>query len=360
MRLLVLFSLLILFSSFIYADEETPAYGPVITFAEKDIDDITIFYYTDIKEKGGIYISNDQTNYTFIESKKRKYHDFEIETEDLTFIYYKILSTTREIKGASGTIRLPNYLEYTVGIYGNTFSSFDNHQAISYQMAMHEPSFVIHTGNIVEDTYSHWMYEQFFQSGSVLLSKTAIIPVIGVSDFYNSIWKRTFDVSNSREPFYSYQLPLMNLIVLNTTSYYGEDSFQYQWLIEELNKTDPDDWLVVAFHQSPFKQPEINEYYVPTDFDHILDTFEDYGVDVVYTGNLYLYERSKTNGITFINAGGAFENMFGTSYNNPAREKIVLNENFYVIMEVNDYYLNVTAYDLLGNIFDTVDIFKND
>jgi hypothetical protein len=101
------------------------------------------------------------------------------------------------------------------------------------------------------------------------------------------------DYFKLKEQYYSFNYENVHFLVLSTETDFDEDSEQYQFAVDDLQKYSKDpsiDWIVVSFHKQVYSSgssPEDEE-----DFREIYHSlFEKYKVDLALQGHLHAYER---------------------------------------------------------------------
>ncbi|MEL6255953.1 MAG: metallophosphoesterase, partial [Bacteroidota bacterium] len=157
---------------------------------------------------------------------------------------------------------------------------------------------------------------------------------------------------------------------------FAEGGKQYEWLEEELKKSDAK-WKFVAMHHAPYSTDE-NDYgnaykgkekYGDTYVKQLIPVFEKYGVDIVFFGHLHSYSRmgpvksesiSQKEGVWYIQSGGAGGNLedFG-----PTRawfsEKVFAGHH-YCLINIEGGKLVFKMYDLEGRLRDFMELEKGE
>lgn len=352
MKRLTLAALFVVIASAAFAAPVTDGktVGPILTYSDRTLDKISIYIYTEEKEIIGIYVSNNLTNYTYTEGSKQKNHEIKIRIAGCNFLYYRIISNNREIKGLGGYVNLPTRSVNRILAFGNTVGSMATHAAMSGIMHSSSPQLVVNMGNIVADSVSLSAWDEYVSAGGSLYAGIPFAPVVGTRDFYSSVWKRLFDVSNRRNPFYSYTFPNFTLVVLNGAMYFAKDSVQYNWLLEELKRADPAKWIIVALHQNPL-QTAGNP--VATDIAAALQPLlKQFKVKLVLTGSDYCYKRSVFDGVTYVNAGGGGNYLYAGNAADPNRQFVEAAKNTFSLIDVYESSMLVRAYDATGKVID--------
>ena len=125
-----------------------------------------------------------------------------------------------------------------------------------------------------------------------IADKTKI--VIGNHEVDSSkLLKDYMDYFELEEQYYSFNYGNVHFIVLSTEMDFDDDSEQYQFAVDDLEKYSNDtsiDWIVASFHKqvyssgsSPEDEEDFREIYHPL--------FDKYNVDLALEGHLHAYER---------------------------------------------------------------------
>jgi hypothetical protein len=180
---------------------------------------------------------------------------------------------------------------------------------VSEEMAANEPLFAIYTGDFVERAelpghWNSWMDHQEEYWVTEDNRMIPIVPAIGNHEVLTEMFPldgREYGKENA--PFYYEQFALpgnerwysldfgpdLHVVCLDSEVPPDEFPTQASWLESDLAATDAE-WIVVAFHRPPYSSgdhgndEDVQEHWVPI--------FEDYGVDLVFSGHDHNYERS--------------------------------------------------------------------
>ncbi|KAE8679133.1 Purple acid phosphatase 18 [Hibiscus syriacus] len=113
---------------------------------------------------------------------------------------------------------------------------------------------------------------------------------------YNARWKMPFDQSESTSNlYYSFEVAGVHVVMLGSYTDYDELSDQYSWLKADLSKVDrkKTPWLVVLFHVPWYNSNHAHQ----GEGDGMMAAMEPLlyaaGVDLVLTGHVHAYERTK-------------------------------------------------------------------
>jgi hypothetical protein len=198
--------------------------------------------------------------------------------------------------------------------FGDTRSDSVAHHSVIDRMAAYEFVFIMHSGDLVDDGDVTSDWRKFFNVEDTLLQSKHFLPAIGNHESPYWPYDTLFALPES-EDYYSVNYGNTHCIILNTQMYlYGA---QRDWLINDLVAASSDtsiDWIFVNFHRPPYSsgshgsQIDVRNAWCPL--------FEQYGVDIVFTGHDHDYERTiPINGVVYIVTGGGGAPLYsvGTS-----------------------------------------------
>jgi hypothetical protein len=135
---------------------------------------------------------------------------------------------------------------------------------------------------------------------------------------------------------------------------------QTNWLDDELSSSAAQgaDFVIVVFHHVPFTNlwDHANGYngdsWVRTNW---VPLFEAHDVDLVVSGHAHAYERGERNGVLYTVVGGAGGAL--DTFTPPETWdfiEVALSVHHYVVMDVDPRRLRWTAYDLEGEVIDSL------
>ena len=163
-------------------------------------------------------------------------------------------------------------------------------------------------------------------------------------------------------PEQTYSFTYKNTLFLMIDATSGVDTHT-KWIEEQLKNTKAT-WKIAVFHFPPYNWEEpyydIQEAWLPL--------FDQYHVDMVFSGHIHYYMRSKpiNNGqvMNTFSDGTVYTVSIGTVGNHddigeePYAEVRYNKGQFYQYMELDDNVLSYTAYDKEGSIKDQFTITK--
>jgi len=197
----------------------------------------------------------------------------------------------------------PDQATFAFVAFGDTRTQDRFHQAVVERILALAPDFVLHTGDLVAHGHSAHDWKTFFEIERELMARVPLFPALGNHEGSNPRYFDLFYLPGN-ERWYTFDYGNARFLCLQVDGFadFGPQSEQYAWLEETLAaNTQP--WLFVYFHFSPYsslseepEEIEVRETLTPL--------FEQYGVDIVFTGHHHNYQRGVVNGVTYIVTGG--------------------------------------------------------
>jgi len=188
------------------------------------------------------------------------------------------------------------------------------------------PPFILHVGDLVNDggRAGQWI-PHFFRPAGGLLGRVPVFPCIGNHEYNDDAnatnYKTCFTLPNN-ERWYSFDYGKCHFICLDTNqaSYFdGDHDPQWEWLIESDPGAEDGDLpdahqakvsgdierIFVWFHQPPYSSgTHYGESQCRMIQQRLVPMFEDYDVDVAFSGHEHFYERASKSGVQYIVTGG--------------------------------------------------------
>ena len=187
---------------------------------------------------------------------------------------------------------------------GTSVSTFDNTNKLYDHIKENESdaSFLIHTGDMVEDASVSDEWQYFFDAAQNLLSTMPIMVTPGNHDStgYDKDfvqYKSRLNFSSLKKPeglspaaegtIYSFEYGDALFISINTYASSADDEVQWKFLEEETAATDKA-WKIVYMHTPPY-DPGASHYQI----DNVTGKkLTDAGVDLVLNGHEHAYART--------------------------------------------------------------------
>ncbi|MCD6498540.1 MAG: metallophosphoesterase family protein [Deltaproteobacteria bacterium] len=196
-----------------------------------------------------------------------------------------------------------------VGVYGDNRSDSDAHRQVVEGLISASVDFAFDTGDLVADGSNADLWKTFFQIEGDFLRDVCLYPILGNHEGQGDLYLDIFDLpenSPAPERYYTVRYGVSLFVVLDL---YGSDvgtgSAQVNWLQQTLSDAQSDSdvrHVFVFLHHGPYDSgahgpnTEAQDVLVPF--------FEQYGVDIVFSGHDHDYERSTVQGVKYVVTGG--------------------------------------------------------
>jgi predicted phosphodiesterase len=280
-----------------------------------------------------------------------------------------------------GTVRFRTIAENGVlrfGVIGDASFGDSATEALVQQMANSNLDFVLHTGDVVDETeqgvdpfdsYSRKYYVPF----EPLLTQMPVYKVIGNHDYED-------DIRWQGDPFYYYAFPAfadpgfpgqedrarnqyyafaqrgIQFVMLDSQVLFGVAGREEQdnWLAERL--ADPSFKATIpVFHVPPFGSSSVH----PSDSLPVRRSwaplFESANVTLAFCGHFHQYERLYSQGTTYIVTGGGSSILYATDAL-LAESEVYARKTHFVLVEAYGMHMRLTAIALGGEIIDQIEL----
>lgn len=235
-------------------------------------------------------------------------------------------------------------------IYGDTRTDHQTHKKIVDEIIKIKPALVFHTGDLVANGLVPDQWDTFNKIVSDLLEITEFYPALGNHEKNSPLYFDNFTLPNN-ERWYSVERGNLHFIVLDSNSDCNIDSEQYLWLEDDLqNITENMIFVIAIFHHPPFstgRHPEDQKGLRQS----IVPLFEQYDVDIVFTGHDHDYERSLYNNIYYIVTGGGGAPLYDQTRTSPYSQ-IFIKAYHFCKLSVIDNQVIIEVYDIDSKLID--------
>ncbi len=205
---------------------------------------------------------------------------------------------------------MPTHPEtFTFLVYGDSQRNDDLHRIVTLSMGKEQPSFVIHTGDLVNNGNHMPDWDNYFDAKRLLAAHVAYFPVLGNHEYNNPVYYEAYHLPMGGGDFNKrwYSFSFGDLFFIQLDSCVEQEAMrieQTRWLEEQLQTHEHMPIKIVSFHH-PFWTNHPRRYYEES--LHEKDwrpLFEKFGVSIVFNGHIHSYERFVRNGITYVISGG--------------------------------------------------------
>ncbi|HEY1813551.1 MAG TPA: metallophosphoesterase [Kofleriaceae bacterium] len=199
-------------------------------------------------------------------------------------------------------------------VFGDSRNGIEQHRRVLDRVVAEAPTFVLATGDMVDEGYNEDQWQAFFDVEEKLMKGTVLFPALGNHDRQGrgrtaDTYRAYFAVpENGGDPerYYAFTYASARFVVLDSNSNSFSLTDQTAWLERELIATRQDPsirHIFIVMHHPPFSVSlhggavDLRERWVPL--------FEKYQVSAVFSGHDHVYERAEHDGIHYFVSGGA-------------------------------------------------------
>jgi PKD repeat protein len=279
----------------------TTTSGTTINIKTESATAATVEYATE-----ACYLANSTYDMSATDSTSTELHHIELTgLEAGTTYHYRVIYGTETTEDLIFNT-FPTSGPFTFIVYGDSqdqvplFSQAERHKLVADAIAGETGiSFVLHTGDLVNQGNLTEDWDRFFDAARSMLSGAAIYPALGNHENYSALYFNAFNV----DPYYSFVCANAYFAVLDSNGGYSVTE-QSTWLESDLPGDKP--WKFVSFHHPMYTSEEDHWGGWAEVFGEWRDVFLSGGVSAVWNGHIHAYERYLNNGImyTMIGTGG--------------------------------------------------------
>ncbi|EON79120.1 Purple acid phosphatase [Lunatimonas lonarensis] len=230
------------------------------------------------------------------------------------------------------------------------------------------PNFAVHAGDLVGLGYrkSEWVNE-FFAPAKHFMKQIPIFSTLGNHE-HDASYYYQYMKNPEPEHYYTFRYGNAAFFMIDTDQYQEPGTAMYHWLERALAESTAT-WKFVVQHHPPYSSEEND--YGNTLFESSLQgddearflvpLYEKYGVDMVFSGHLHMYERTwpildgkvvERDGVRYYILGGSGGGLEKAAPNRVWFTNKVRTLHHYAYIAINGDHLQYHAIDLEGNLFD--------
>ena len=136
---------------------------------------------------------------------------------------------------------------------------------------------------------------------------------------------------------------------------FGSDE-QLEWIIDDLEAHKEAIFTIVSHHLPVYDASPSGSTGMVYLQEVLLPIYEEYGVDLVFNGDVHNYQRHFKNGIHYIISAGGGEKPYDYGVPLPGMTLQLCKTYNFVHCSVEGEYLRIITYDHEGKIIDTVEV----
>ncbi len=368
-----------------------------LTYQHEPNSTITVIWQTNTPNVGDIVLYDTMSrggNYSlYRNSTSGSHHNYagasgyihQVELSNLTpsTRYYFICGGPGNYSGERLFKTAPSlFAEFKFVAGGDSRSDSASRTQVSQAMSHVDPSFVMHSGDMVYDGGIQSQWDTWFTDvndnwiGDNNLT-IPVIPCLGNHENNATNYYEQFALPGNEQWYYVDWGPNLRIIVLNSEAGDQISTDQADWLNSTLSSTPENTWKIVMFHRNVYFS---GKHENDTDIiDNWVPLFDKYHVDIVIQGHTHHYHRTKPmynnsivssyqNGTMYLTSGGwgapthDYVNQSYSAYGNETHHFVVIsvfqNELYIEAKDINGYtfdqaWINKTAQDSkAANIID--------
>jgi len=242
----------------------------------------------------------------------------------------------------------------SMAVYGDSRTNHTVHQQIADMITSTYPSIVFHTGDLVENGNYQGQWDIFNSITSGMRTVAEFYPSLGNHENQSPLYFQNFELPNN-EQWYSVERNNIHFVVLNSCIPIDTVSEQYLWLKNDLaGINDSIKYTVAVFHYPPYSAGQHTEDEKGLR-QTLIPLFEEYGIDIVFTGHDHDYERSFCGGIYYIVTGGGGAPLRGQARTHPCSQLFLMKYNFCILKLLKDR-LVVKVFDNNSQMIDQFEV----
>jgi len=239
--------------------------------------------------------------------------------------------------------------DFTFAVYGDSRSGHETHSDVLSLMDGHDPQFILHTGDIVNDGCSKEDWDFFLDLAHPVMEDTPLWPTRGNHDVPGP-WYERYLLDGNYGDWYSFDWRRVHFVSLDSTADLSVGSEQYLWLEEDLADTRAT-WKFVFFHHPPYSSGKHGSY---EDLRRDLDPlFAENSVTAVFNGHDHCYEHSlPPSGVHYFVTGGGGAPLYQVEGSNVTVE--ARSTHHFLLVSVRLEGVLIEAIDTTDDAFDQV------
>ncbi|HOE12662.1 MAG TPA: metallophosphoesterase [bacterium] len=266
-----------------------PVLGPYLQNIKSD--GVTIMWETLSPSVGKVVYGEDELSMAAAETQPRIIHEVTLTDLKPGSAYRYRCSWEDQLSPSAQFQTAPaeGTRQCRIVLYGDSRTNRDVHKRIATLIARESPDLVLHAGDLVTSgmVREQWKRE-FFDPISPFAASTTWFTVPGNHEQESENYYNYVSLPGN-EMWWSTDYANVHIIGLDSCLPGGEDSEQYKWLVQDIQK-NRQEWTIVLFHHPLFN---VHPTRPMPDFKWTWQSlFQEYGVDLAVSGHDHHYHRT--------------------------------------------------------------------
>lgn len=252
---------------------------------------------------------------------------------------------------------------FTFLVYGDTRHGHLMHRALVQALALESMSFVMHTGDFVDDGMRRVHWVRFFDIAHPFMRRIPLYPTVGNHEnafgVGEELFRRFFAVPDDGpypEMVYAFTWGNSRFFVLNSNKPFTGNP-QTAWMRAQLQETSMErsiQHLFVFVHQSPYSSGPHGPIEDLID-SGLVDDMRRFGIDILFAGHDHMYERGRVDGLNYVITAGGGAPVYYVKQNLPY--SLVTEPTYhYTRIHVDGDRVELDAVRIDGSLLDSVQL----
>lgn len=365
MKLIYIIFILVFFFGLIGCEQTDPELkiegtGYILPYIQNvKTDEATILWASIEKKEGKVELYKDNDLIAIFKGPKREFHEIVLRDleEDETYFYQVKEGNEKVGRLSSFRTALPenSTKSFTFAAVGDSHLGTSPQYKVAQQILRHEPSFVIHVGDVVNEPFEWEFPPKFFAPYRGIIQRIPFYPIMGDHDYaiyegeaFLKFFSLPRNYYENTEDFFSFKYGNAHFIGLNSLRLITGDQLSQLYFLEDELKNSTSTWKFIYTHH-PFYTNAVGRGGKANLMAKVTDLAVEYGVDIIFSGDVHAYERLERNGIIYITTGGGGGDLRDVE---PVGSDIGYKQYHMVRISISGDNLESIAYNLNGKELD--------
>ncbi|MDI6803316.1 MAG: metallophosphoesterase family protein [Bacteroidota bacterium] len=236
-------------------------------------------------------------------------------------------------------------------VLGDTRDGHEVHNNLVNRIILHQPNFVVHTGDFVMKGNIQSDWDKFFEINNQLMKFIPYYPVLGNHEDNDERYYNYFALPD-KENYYSFTWGNSNFIVLDSNHPFNGREDQKEYLSDVLANSTDKKFTFIFYHHPPYSSVDKRKQSREEFRNQFIDVFKPFSPDIIFNGHDHNYQRYLVDSINYVVAGGGGAPLY--EIDNPDSGYVFGKKEFsYCFISVAGNLLKMEVYDLTGKMIDS-------